>query len=265
MIAAFRALMAGVSVRTRTEVLLGAVLLASLAWQTHAKANAEHRAGALALQADTLRAVHDTTRRLTMALNILAAGTQAVQRQAVQVIQRSDSIDRALKLERVAKDDLTATIAELRAQGTTTVAVANGTDTASRVAVFTGRQMPYTFRDSVTLPTPPHTATQVLTVSVDSLALEVRLGCGRPNADGIRSAQVTVTGPTWARLSLGRVEQSPDLCHSPALEPTHGDGRSWIRRAIDRAGIDIGYGVTRTPDGHAVFAPAVIVGVKVWP
>jgi hypothetical protein len=34
---------------------------------------------------------------------------------------------------------------------------------------------------------------------------------------GIKTASIAASSPPWARLRLDRVEQSPDLCASPAL------------------------------------------------
>jgi hypothetical protein len=35
-------------------------------------------------------------------------------------------------------------------------------------------------------------------VALDTLALEVRIGCGAERPEGVRPATVTVVGPTWA-------------------------------------------------------------------
>lgn len=258
------AFLRAISIRTRAEILLGAVLVFALAWQTHKRHAAERRGAELALIADTLVATRDTTRRLALNATVLGDSIHAVQRQAVQVTQRADSLDRALKLERITRTQIVARVETLTVHTTGAVTVANTTDTATRSATFTGRQVPYNYSVSTVVPAPPGAATLDLHVTLDAIPLELRLGCGKANGDGIKSAEATLTGPTWATLQLGRVEQSPDLCRSPALEPAHGDGRSWIRRVVDRVGISAGYGATASK-GSVQVGPTVSAGVKLWP
>src|SRR5438067_1566936 len=54
--------------------------------------------------------------------------------------------------------------------------------------------------------------------------VETRVTCSSPNEHGIRTASVVASSPPWATLRFDRVEQSPELCTSPALirsAPTH--------------------------------------------
>jgi len=96
-----------------------------------------------------------------------------------------------------------------------------------RRARFAVRQAPYTVAAEVALPVPPDTATMSVHVALDELQLEARIGCAPANASGIREATVSMTGPKWAAIRLDRVEQSPELCASPALS-SRGTGHSWL-------------------------------------
>lgn len=244
-----------VSFRTGAELVAAVILLASLAVTSHRLTQANKRAGASALEADTLRATIDTTKRIALRAD---STRSAVQRQAVQVVAaRADSIDRELKLERIAKTVLVARIDTLTIR-VASVAPVEETKEGERSAAFVVDSTPYHIRAEVYMPAPPEAATIQLTAALDSVPLEIRHGCGPENTAGIRSAYVTVIGPKWAALSIGRVEQDPALCHSSALEPAHGDGRSTFRKIVDRFGVSAGVSA-RT------LKPDVLVGFKVWP
>jgi hypothetical protein len=203
---------------------------------------------AAALVADTVVASHDTTRVLTLRIASLSDSLRVVQRRAVQINQQADALDRALGLERAARDSLTATIVGYRGLVRTdtvrdTVVVDPGgrdgtaADTVHR-GTFDIRQAPYTVHAQVMLPAPPSEGTMALAIDLDTMRFEVRLGCGPPNAAGARTAATTVTGPSWAAIQLGRIEQSPDVCAQLSVPASR-----WapLRRALDRVGVSIGY------------------------
>lgn len=184
--------------------------------QTLEASKARKRAATAALAASNEAAAHDSTRQLAGAVaKLLGDSLQAVQRLAVQTRLERDQLDRALKLERIASAGLRVTIAELRRE------LASGPvleDTAgTRSASWSLRQPPYSIEATATLPRPPATGTLAIGVRLDSIPLHLRLSCGAPDQFGIRPAAATLTGPPWARLELGRVEQDQDVCRSPAL------------------------------------------------
>jgi hypothetical protein len=241
---------------------------------------AQSAAARAALVADTAIASHDTTRTLVLRLASLGDSLRVVQRRAVQVDQQADALDRALGLERAARDSLATTIAGYRGVvradtvRDTVVVSASGrkneegrgggaspSDTVRR-GTFDIRQAPYTVHAQVELPPPPAAGTMVLGVDLDTLRFEVRLGCGPPNAAGVRPAATTVTGPSWAAIQLDRVEQSPDVCAALGVAESR-----WapFKRAFERVGVSIGYVAGVGAHSALLAGPGVIVGVKVWP
>ena len=168
--------------------------------------------------ADTIAASHDTSRTVGLSVSVLADSVHAIERRAIQALQRADALDHALGVERAARDSLSVVILGLRAttlsdtvHDTIVVSAAARPDT-DRTATFELRDPPYTTHAEVRLPAPPSRATLTLAVQLDTLDLSLRLECGAPGADGVRPATAVLTGPRWATLRLGRVEQSPELC-----------------------------------------------------
>lgn len=245
-----------ISRRTLAEVIVGVIVVGALLLRSWQLDRALERNGRLALTADTLEAVRDTSRRVLIAAAVLDTDRIATQRRAVQVEQRADSLDRALHLSRMAKAELTARVDSLRVQLSSVAPVVED-PAGERAASFVIDSAPFHVRADVYMPKPPEAARLTLAVTLDTLPLEVRLGCAGANAAGIRSASVTVIGPRWANLSLGRVEQDPGVCRSPALEPAHGDGRSTFRKFVDRLGLSVGIDVHGKPNALA--------GFRVWP
>jgi hypothetical protein len=94
------------------------------------------------------------------------------------------------------------------------------------------------------------------------LRFEVRLGCGPPNAVGVRAAATTVTGPRWAAIQLGRVEQAPDVCATLGVAQSR-----WapVTRALARVGVSIGYVAGIGAHNALLAGPGAIIGVRVWP
>lgn len=252
---------------TPLEKGLGAFVLVLLAvigvdgWRLR---RAQSAAGQLALKADTLAAHLDTSHAIAISrrdsIKLLGDSISGAQRRVVQVAQKSDALDKALNLERIALNELTAQVRTLSVKVASSGAVVTDTATGTRSAHFVVDQSPYSGHADVSLPA--HGAgTLDLTISLPPAPIALRIGCGSP-VDGIRPATATATGPAWLTLSLGRVEQSPDLCHSPALQPA--DSRSWLKRLTDRAGVSVGYGAALTA-GKVNVGPAIIVGLKLWP
>lgn len=186
------------------------------AWEARAARIARQRAGEAALAASNEVARNDSSHRVLLrrVVEVLGDSVQAVQRRVVQVLQKADDLDKALKLDRIAVATLTATVATL----TTAVHAPPAHDSGgTRIAEVTHRAVPFTIDARAELPPPPDSARWRFRVALDPIDLRLRLGCGRVDSFGIRPASVLLTGPTWAQLALGPAEQSPDLCPSPAL------------------------------------------------
>src|SRR6185436_11624459 len=158
--------------------------------------------------ADTLTATRDTSRTLALSAAVLDTNLRAVERRAVQVTQRADSLDRALGRERIAKATLVARLDTLTVRAKSVEPVTE-TDAGERAARFVVDSAPYHVRADVYFPRPPESARIDLSVSIDSIPLEARLSCGAANRDGIRSAFAVVVGPAWAPITLRRIEQDP--------------------------------------------------------
>lgn len=218
------------------HVIAVAALLAAgvQSWRLRAtqQAAADH-----ALRADSTAAAADSSRQL--AARVLAAAVQTmgtamagVERRAIQQRQRADDLDRALGRERIALAAATVRIQGLEA----TLASVGGVreDSGVRVADFEVRQPPYTIEATASLPPAPRPASLRVGITLDTIPLQLRLGCGPADAGGIRPATTTILGPPWATLSLGRVEQDPSLCRSPALAKR---GPSRVKWAAIGAGV----------------------------
>ena len=74
---------------------------------------AEEAAARVSLARDTLEASRDTSRTLPL-IGVLGDSLRAAQRRAVQVEQRADKLDAALKLDRVAHEQLEPSVVALR-------------------------------------------------------------------------------------------------------------------------------------------------------
>jgi hypothetical protein len=203
---------------TRTMLLAGLALLlvASLALTVQVEEGrvkvAQRRAAVAALRSANGVAERDSSHQLHV--GVLGDSLRAAERQVVQVAQTRDALDRALGRERIARYALTTRMDSL-ARTVSAVSVRDSLGDVRR-AHFATRDAPYTVVADVTMPVPPDSARIALTVAIDSIPIGVRVGCAPPNADGIRTASIVATAPVWARVRLGRVEQSPELCASPA-------------------------------------------------
>jgi len=254
-------------------IVVGVVLLVLLRWavgrmEENQRVEAEAKQAVLAQ--DTVEAARDTSRALSIE-GVLGDSLRATQRRAIQVEQRADKLDAALRMERVARDQLEASVVALRATvRTDTVSIERDPGTPGtrgdgvRRAVFDLRQEPYTVHSEVAIPAPPASGRMEVEVALDTLTLEVRVDCGIAPVDGVRPASLTVISPTWASIRLGRVEQTPTVC-SPITARTSGAGWAVLRGFIERFGVSVGYAATRTPSGTIVAGPSLALGVRVWP
>lgn len=198
---------------------------------------AKVRAGQLALRADSLEAAADTTHALN--LRILGDTMSAFQRRVIQERQRADDLDKALKLERIARVAARLEVSELRAALSAPVTELEGV----RSGTFSLREEPYTIAATATLPPPPSQGTLGVSITLDPLTMRLRLSCGPTNTDGIRPALVTMFTPRWATVVLDSVSQAPELCRSPALQPQPKRRWPWLVAGL-LAGV-IGWEVIR--------------------
>jgi len=204
-----------------TRVLAGAlivlvIIVIVLLWQNGSLRGAEAKA---ALAATNEKALRDSTRKLTDIVTKQGETLSVYQRLALQQEQKSDAIDKQLDEMRRALLQFSVAIVQRtvrNAEGTPTTETAEG----ARKATFDVRTEPYTLHERVTLPKPPAKGMiDSLAIALDRLDLAARLGCtNKVNALGMRDAQLTVTGPTWASVAISHVEQDPSVCPSPVLQ-----------------------------------------------
>lgn len=165
---------------------------------------------------DSLEAVRDTTRRLTLDRSVLHDSLSLYQRRVLQVAQENDSLDRALRVQRKAKAEVTVAIAPIEMQGES----APTTDSADiRVIAYRNiRRGPVTI-DSLFVRSPPLPAPAAmwLWARVEPIPLGIRLQCGLKETDGIRPAHATVRAPRWATARIDSLEADPDVCNPPAF------------------------------------------------
>lgn len=216
----------------------------------------ERRAG---FAADSLAAALDTSRRVALSrsdsIRILGDSMTAVGRRAFQVAQRSDALDRAQGLDRVAIANLDAAVRALSVRVTSGAATV--TDAAGvRSATFAIDSTPYHGTASVALPATGQGSID-LRIRVDTARLGLRLGCGKAT-NGIRSAAATLTGPTWLTLRLDRVEQTPDICNPVPARP------GLFRRLLSRCGVGPG-GSLALVSGRLEARPSLNADCHVWP
>jgi hypothetical protein len=201
-------------------IVVGVALLVLVRWEVSRwgeNRRVEARAAQALLVQDTIEAARDTSRALSIE-GVLGDSLRATQRRAIQVEQRADKLDATLKLERMAREQLEVSMVALRATVTSDttvddtrgVGVRRSTGDSVRHAAFDLRQAPYTVHADVALPEPPKPGSMDVRVTLDSLGLDLRVSCSREHPEGVREAFVTVLGPEWASVRLGRVEQSPD-------------------------------------------------------
>jgi hypothetical protein len=254
-------------------IVVGVVLLVLLRWavgRMEENQRVEARAAQAVLAQDTVEASRDTSRALSID-GVLGGSLRAAQRRAIQVEQRADKLDATLKLERVAREQLEASVVALRTTvKSDTVYVTRGegmgrsAGDSVRRAAFDLRHAPYTVHADVSLPEPPASGRMDVSVELDTLALDVRIDCSAAGSEGVRPASVIVVGPAWALLRLSRVEQVPSVCS--ASPRTTGSGRwSGLVRFLERFGVSAGYAAARSSSGTVVAGPGLVAGFRVWP
>jgi hypothetical protein len=203
---------------------------------------------------------------------VLGDSLRAAQRRAIQVGQRADTLDATLRLERVAREQLEASIVALHTtvksdsavDDTRGVGVRRTMGDGVRRAAFDLRQEPYTVHADVSLPEPPARGRMDVSLELDTLAFDVRVGCGEAGAEGVGPASVTVVGPAWALMRLARVEQAPSVCSIPP-RATESGRWSGLLRFADRFGVSVGYAAARGANGTVVAGPGVAAGFRIWP
>jgi hypothetical protein len=225
---------------------------------------ARNRATQAALVADTLEAVRDSSRVLAIEGAALGDSLVVVQRRAIQATQKSDALDKALGLERVAREELRATIAGMQSQVRSDTVVIEAAGDSVRSATFDVRRAPYTVHAEVALPRAPQRGRLDVRVDLDTLGLDVRIGCRAANAYGVRTAEVSAAAPEWAKVRLGRVEQAAAVCAAAGVAESPGTW-SIIKSVVARFGVSVGYTATRLPSGTVVGGVGLGVGLRVWP
>lgn len=192
---------------------IGAVVTASLlvplGLQRYGSLNRE-----VGLERDRREAASDTTRRLVLALNVLADGTQALQRRAVQEKPRADRLDVAAHQTPAALVGLVIDIPKVdtTARGTST----DETGGVRDISFDSVKVGPFVLWADITSPPAPQSPIGHFAVGLaDSMKVQVRLGCGEPDRmnNGVRPASVIVTVPKWthAKLEIPRLE--PEVCN----------------------------------------------------
>lgn len=251
-------MMPGLSLRSWAAILSVALVVAVVRIEEGRVARARQRMGEYALQAANTRAERDSTRRVEglngRVARVLGDSLRLVERLLVQRAQRRDELDRALKRERLARYAMTVRAESLAAitRGVTKVETTD-TSSAMRRASFRIRQAPYTVAADVVLPRAPDTGTMSIRVALDPMHVEARVSCTPADGSGIRVASISATGPAWADIRFDRVEQSAELCASPALA-----AQQRGHRRLGGIPLVIGAGPVFTPRG--VVSWSVFVG-----
>lgn len=213
-------------------LVLVLVLVAAFLIQTSRLRREQSAHAKAALATVNAIAERDTTR-----LVFRDSLTRIVERLIVQRPQGSDAVDRELKQQRIALAALTSKIDRLSITAASSGGVTSDPADNVRHAAFDVRKVPYTAHADVDVPR-TGSATIKLDVAIDSIPIEIRPGCSKPDAHGIRSATLGVVSPPWAPLRITRAEQDAGLCRSPAIERAdRSDGRL-------RLSVVMGYGYT---------------------
>lgn len=231
-----------------TSVALGVALCATVRIEQGRLGAERARSAQVALSLINAEAARDSTRVLVgvseVASRLLGDSVRVYQKRIVQVTQQRDALDRAIGDERVARYALTGRVDSLEQ-----VVALPHRDSAE----FHVRQAPYTIDARL------DSAQLALRVALDPIPIEARLTCSKPDSNGIRSASVIASAPSWATLTLGRVQQSPELCASPAL--VRSPKRS---RFLGFEPLVIGGGRIVTPDGRGGWGFFAGSGVRIW-
>lgn len=181
----------------------------------------------ISFHADSISAASDTTRMILLLERdrerlLFGDSIALVQKLVLQIQQRRDSLDRLLRLERRALLSLTATVDSLRAVVTSRGPVTE-TPEGVRSATFQVDSVPFHGSVSVQLPRPPASGSLALNIGIAPATFNVRLSCGvAPAGSTVRPATVTTSGPNWLTMTLGRLEQDPEICNQATLAKRSG-------------------------------------------
>jgi hypothetical protein len=241
---------------------LAVALLATVRVEERRVGKEKARVTTLALQAVNATAERDSTRDVALRNAEVAAqlgdSLRIAERLVVQVAERDDALDQALGHERRARYRLTAAVDSLSqvARAASFVDASTGT----REARFDLRQAPFTIAANVAIPAPPDSARLAIGVVLDSIPVDVRLGCAAPDGDGIRSASIDAVTPAWASVRFQRVEQASELCASPGL--TEASRRP--ERQFAFTPLTVGFGRALSLDGRWSWALFLGGGFSSW-
>src|SRR6185437_5941838 len=231
---------------------------------------ARQQASNIALAASNAAAERDSTRLFARATSTLASllgdSVRLYERRVVQVVGERNALDAALHAAtgggdaQIAKYALHATMDSLnRAVAAAQSGEVNDGGQQTRRADFVVRQPPYTVQARAEIPPPPDSARLAVRVALDPIHVAAHVTCAAPDRNGIRTASVVASAPSWATITFDRLEQSPDLCASPALVRT---ARS--RQRLEFEPVVIGGGRVIRPDGVGSWGFFVGSGVRVW-
>ena len=227
------------------------VVAGAIAWgvrQQHEVDRLRREARAVALVRDSTEAARDTTR----AEVLVAAGDslRVYRRRIVQARQRGDSLDRALGLERAARYEVEAAVAQLDAEvrsRSEVVAAASGDSV--RTGEFSVRQAPYSIEAHVALPPAPAEGVMQIRVALDTAVFDARVSCGAAGAGGVQPAELALVGPRWVSVRLRSLEQAPRVC-SLEVGSGEGRGRSWFGRLTGLVRVGFGVAAVVGPGGR---------------
>jgi hypothetical protein len=205
----------------------------------------EHaRTAAAALTATNLEAERDSTRTVAQTnqrlTRLIGDSMHLVQRKVVQKQLRVDALERLLAADAVSgRYALDVTVDSLRRTLSSDTTVE---DRGVRFAHFDLRHPPYTIEAAVTMPPPPDSARLDLGITLAAIHLAARVTCSTPSSEGVRTASIAASSPSWASVRFDRVEQSPELCPAPATARRSG-------RRIGFAPVVLGVGYVRPLGG----------------
>lgn len=199
--------------------LLAAALVLTVKIEEQRLSTTRSRAAMIALSAVNAAAERDSTHMVGLenkkVASLLGDTLELFEKQVMQAKQQRDALDRALRTERIARVAMVAVLDSMRRDSV--LASAQAMHDGVRRAEFDVRQQPYDVHADVDIPAAPDTATLSVRVRLDPVSLTVRLSCGASDTNGIRGASITAATPHWLSVRFDTVEQSPDLCASPAL------------------------------------------------
>jgi hypothetical protein len=239
-------------------LLVALVALASTVEQRRVTSLRQQAAAAM-LAAANFAAERDTPRnpgaRDARLSALLADSLRVVEKLVVQQTQRSDAVDRALNRERrpryqvgVSVDSLREMVAAAKTEPAATIARAD----------FEVRRPAFTISAEGEIPPHPDSARMDIRLALDPIPVDARVSCEAPNDLGIRAADVATVSPPWAEVRFGRLQQSPELCASPAPTPTQPTREHLPPRLV------VGVGRSFGLDGRAAWAWFLGAGIISW-